>query len=267
MSSSSRARSTCSPGGSWGPRPAARSSRPIRIESRFESRSGASGGRQPAVFSPRPPTAGQRADARRPPTGTDSARWPSAGEADPAPRPAPPDRPMSMTRPAEPIAVAPGPTRAPACPHRPGPLRVLALAAWLGLAAGWLEVGVRVLCRAIDPTDRLYLMSRHFVWLAPLANLLLFSGIGALLAAATGLFPRRWGWIGPRLLCALAVLPPLMVAGPRIHPSAWSLLALGIAARLVPWFERLGARGWRGLARSLPALLAAVPVLAGLVLA
>ena len=49
---------------------------------------------------------------------------------------------------------------------------------WLGLAAGLLEVGMRVLCRAIDPTQRIYVTSRHFVWLTPLANMLLFVSTG-----------------------------------------------------------------------------------------
>ena len=53
-------------------------------------------------------------------------------------------------------------------------LDVLAWSIWFGLLAGLLEVGTRVLCRAIDPTKRLYLMSRHFVWLTPLSNMLLF---------------------------------------------------------------------------------------------
>ena len=61
---------------------------------------------------------------------------------------------------------------------------VLVLSAWCGLAAGLLEVGTRVLCRAIDPTKRLYLMSRHFVWLTPLVNLLVFLGLGLLLGGA-----------------------------------------------------------------------------------
>jgi hypothetical protein len=40
---------------------------------------------------------------------------------------------------------------------------VLALAIWCGLAAGWLEVGTRVLCKSVIGTNRLYLMTRHFV--------------------------------------------------------------------------------------------------------
>ncbi len=74
-------------------------------------------------------------------------------------------------------------------PHL-SPLDVLLLSPCGGLAGGLLEVGMKVLCRSIDSTYRLYMMSRHFVWLAPLANLLLFSSLGLLLALATKFWPR-----------------------------------------------------------------------------
>ena len=62
------------------------------------------------------------------------------------------------------------------------------LAACWGLLAGWLEVGTRVLARAIDPTGRLNMMSRHYVWTVPLSNLLLFFVAGLLLALVTRRF-------------------------------------------------------------------------------
>ena len=65
------------------------------------------------------------------------------------------------------------------------------LAAWCGLAAGLLEVGTRVLCRAIEPSQRLYLISHHFIWLSPLANLAFFMVIGFFLAVAIMLAPAR----------------------------------------------------------------------------
>jgi arylsulfatase A-like enzyme len=139
---------------------------------------------------------------------------------------------------------------------------VLAMAAGCGLAAGWLEVGTRVLCRIIHSTGRMYMMSRHFVWLVPLANLLLFVGVGLFLALLTKLGPPLGRWLSLRLLAAGAVLPALLVAGPEIYPWAWLLLAWGIALRLVPWLER-SSRCW--LWGSLPALLGAVLVVAGLV--
>ena len=160
---------------------------------------------------------------------------------------------------------SPGATRSPTAPRRLGPLDVLVLSGWCGLAGGLLEVAARVLCRSIDPDHRMYLMSRHFVWLAPLSNLLLFVGMGLILAVATKLWRRSCGWLSPRFISFWAVLPVLMVAGPRIYPWAWGILALGIAARLGPIFERhaTGLRRW--LMLSFPALLGTVLVVACLV--
>ncbi len=141
---------------------------------------------------------------------------------------------------------------------------VLVLAICCGLTAGLLEVGTRVLCRSINPTKRLYQVSRHFVWLAPLTYLLFFLGFGLFLAVATRLWPRRGGWLSPRLLIAGAVLPSLMVAGPQVYHEAWLILALGIASRLVPLLERDPIRVRRWLLLSIPALLGSVLVLAGL---
>jgi arylsulfatase A-like enzyme len=137
------------------------------------------------------------------------------------------------------------------------------LAAWCGLAAGLLEVGLRVLCRIINPTDRLYQVSRHFVWLAPLTYLLLFLAMGLFFAAITRLSPRRGGWLSRRLIVACCLVPALMVAGPQIHIAAWVILALGIVSRLVPLLERhaIGLRRW--MLWSFPGLLGLVLVVAG----
>ena len=146
---------------------------------------------------------------------------------------------------------------------RSGPRDVLILAAWCGLAAGWLEVATRFVCRYINPTNRLHQRSRHFVWAAPLTYLLLFLAMGLFLAVVTRLWPRRGGWLSRRLIVACAFVPALMVAGPQIYNEAWIILATGMASRLVPVLER-HAIGWRrGLSWSLPGLLAMVPVVAG----
>jgi hypothetical protein len=74
---------------------------------------------------------------------------------------------------------------------------LLFLSAWCGLAAGLLEVGTRVLCRAIDPSQRLYSVSRYFIWLSPLSNPAFFMVIGLVLAAAIKPAPRATSWLGP----------------------------------------------------------------------
>jgi len=172
---------------------------------------------------------------------------------------------MSKTTPPEPKTVSPSSGGSPVAQRRLGPLDVLVLSVWCGLAGGLLEVGARVLRKTIDPTNRLYGVSRHFVWLVPLTYLLLFSGIGAVLAVAAKRWPRRGGWLAPRLLCALAVLPMFMVAGHRIYPQAWLILSVGIASLVAPSLEWHAVGLRRALLKTLPSLLAMVLVLAGFI--
>jgi arylsulfatase A-like enzyme len=148
---------------------------------------------------------------------------------------------------------------------RLGTFEILMLSAWCGLAGGLLEVGTRVLCRAIDPTKRLYFMSRHFVWLTPLANLVVFLGVGFCLVVLTRMWPRLGAWLSPRVLCALAILSALIVVSPQIYPEASLVLALGIASQLVAWLARFPDGTRRRLVWSFPGLLAVVMIVAGCV--
>jgi arylsulfatase A-like enzyme len=136
---------------------------------------------------------------------------------------------------------------------------------WLGLAAGLLEVGARVLCKFVAPQGRLYMMSRHFVWLAPLSSLLFFSMVGLSLALATKLWPRFGGWLGPRIVGFLAVLPAFMVISSRIYPLAWVVVAAGVASRLAPVLERQPTGLRRRLMLTFPVPLLLVLVAAGYV--
>jgi hypothetical protein len=61
---------------------------------------------------------------------------------------------MSTTSPADRMTLSPGSARSQALVGRLGPLDVLALSGWCGLAAGLLEVGTRVLCRSIGATNQ-----------------------------------------------------------------------------------------------------------------
>jgi arylsulfatase A-like enzyme len=144
-----------------------------------------------------------------------------------------------------------------------GPLDVLVFSAWCGLAGGELEVASRVLYKNLSSTNQLYGMTRHFVWVVPLVNLSLFLGMGLFWAVATELGPRRAGWLGPRLIGALAILPALVVAGPQVYLIAWLIFALGIASWLAPVLERHAAGMRRRLMWSFPVLLGIVLVQAG----
>jgi arylsulfatase A-like enzyme len=148
---------------------------------------------------------------------------------------------------------------------RLSPLNMFILSAWFGLLGGLLEVGVRVIPRGVDSTNRLYGMSRHFLWLVPLANLLVFTGVGIIVAWASKLWPRRAAWFCPRLVCFLAVLPLLLVAGPQIYGYAWALVACGVAFLIVPFLEQRSVHVSRLLVWSFPALLGSVLLLGGIV--
>jgi arylsulfatase A-like enzyme len=103
-------------------------------------------------------------------------------------------------------------------------------------------------------------MTRHFVWLAPLANLSLFCGMGLCFALLTRLWPRLGGWLFLRVICFFAILPALIALSPRIYPQAWAVLAAGIAVWVSPFFERHAAGLRRWLVLSFPGLAGLVVV-------
>ncbi|MGO9470312.1 MAG: sulfatase-like hydrolase/transferase [Isosphaeraceae bacterium] len=146
--------------------------------------------------------------------------------------------------------------------HRIKAFDLFLLSAWCGLASGLLEVGARVICRAIDPTQRLYMVSRHFLWLGPLSSLLFFLGIGLVLSVAVKVSPRAAGWLGPRVICALGIMPALLAAGPRIYPEAWALFGFGMGVQLVPILERRHSALRRKLVWTFPVMLGLVVLLA-----
>jgi arylsulfatase A-like enzyme len=163
----------------------------------------------------------------------------------------------------------PAASERPSCEPRSkrqiGAWELLALAACCGLIAGWLEVGMRVVCKSLIGTNRLYMMTRHFVWLVPLSNLLLFLFGGLWLAAATKARPRPFGWLSTRIICAFALMPALLVASPQIYPWAWLILAAGIAIRFVPWLERSDVPWRQCLIWGFPSLLSLVLLMVGVV--
>jgi arylsulfatase A-like enzyme len=137
-------------------------------------------------------------------------------------------------------------------------LSLLVLSAWCGIWAGLLEVATIVLRKHIFDPDRLYRMSRHFVWLIPLSNLGVFVALGLLGCGVILVSPRHGRRLFTRFLTAGAVLPTLLVAFPRIYSLAWLVAGLGIATQIVPLIERRGARLRRFVFFSLPVPMAIV---------
>jgi arylsulfatase A-like enzyme len=139
---------------------------------------------------------------------------------------------------------------------------LLLLSAWCGLVAGLLEVSAIVLRKLVLDSDHLYRMSHHFVWLIPLVNFCVFLVLGVLGCGTILLAPRRGRWLFTRGLCALVVLPSLLVALPRVYGLAWLVVALGMATQLVPLIERRGPLLRRSFMFGFPAAIAAVTILA-----
>jgi arylsulfatase A-like enzyme len=120
---------------------------------------------------------------------------------------------------------------------RLGPISILVLSAWCGLVAGLLEMtAVHARKRFFDP-NHFYGMSRQFVWMVPLADLLIFLVLGLILSLVVR-FGARGRRIAPWALGTLAFLPPFWAAFPRVYGPALLVLAAGLAARLVPALER-----------------------------
>jgi hypothetical protein len=72
---------------------------------------------------------------------------------------------------------------------RLSPLGELLLAAWFGLAPGLLELALLV-GRVVAFEKGFFLRSRHFLWMVPLSDLVIFASLGLVLACATAA-----GWI------------------------------------------------------------------------
>jgi arylsulfatase A-like enzyme len=112
--------------------------------------------------------------------------------------------------------------------------RLLLMAVWFGLLAGLLEASH--LTVRIFFLHQIIGLSRHIVWMAPLADAFLFAVVGLFL------FPIAWRW--PKLISlrvsvfifAFLSFLSLLISYPLFHRYAVLLLALGLAvqtARLI----------------------------------
>ena len=122
-----------------------------------------------------------------------------------------------------------------------GPIR---LALGFGLVAGWLELGLVLAQRALDPHVSMASLrtNRHFVWMIPVSDVLLFGATGLLLGLLGRFRPGLARAISWRCLVALAALAPLL-AVERLYGVAGVALACGLGVR--------GGRPAEALARRL----------------
>jgi arylsulfatase A-like enzyme len=137
-------------------------------------------------------------------------------------------------------------------------LQFVALAGWCGLSAGLVEVATTIIRKHTYDYNHLYWLSRHFVWLTPLVNLAIFLVLGLVFSVLLAFWRPRGRWLATRLLGTLTFLPPIWASSSRLYSVAGLVLAMGLAARLLPVLER-HARAFRRL------VVVSFPVVAGLV--
>jgi arylsulfatase A-like enzyme len=139
----------------------------------------------------------------------------------------------------------------------------LLLCGWCGLVAGLLEVGATIARKQFFDFNRLYWTSRHFIWMVPLADLVVFLGLGMVLWLISRWLGRRGCWLANRMLGVFLFVPAFWAAFPRIHELAAVVLLGGVMVRLVPAVERRGVGFRRLVVCSFPVVVLAVAVLAG----
>ncbi len=145
---------------------------------------------------------------------------------------------------------------------RLGTITLLGLSAWCGTIAGLLEVMTVIVRKRFFDTNQLLSMTRHFIWLFPLADILILLLAGLVGSLVVMLWPSGGRCAVLRALCALTLLPMLLVAVPQVYGVAWVVVALGLSARLVPVLERRRAAFRRVALYSSPVLALTAAALA-----
>ena len=137
------------------------------------------------------------------------------------------------------------------------PLDLFLLMIWFGLLTGLLEAGLVLVHRSLF--DHISLESlrtnRHFVWMIPTADVLLF-GVAGLAFAGLGRRYPRWAY---KLVCTIAVgwmALGILWTVEWLHSIAGIVVACVVAARAVPGL-------WAFTPRLLPIIRVSTPIMAG----
>ena len=153
-----------------------------------------------------------------------------------------------VTRVARSVFVAPPEPQVEPLPVKPLDLALTGL--WFGLATGALELGWFLLTRGITGEVNLESlhMNRHYAWMMPLCDTLLFGALGLLFAAvAVARKKPRLKRLAIHVFTCLSVLS-LVLSIPKIYVFALVLLSLGLSWRIATWLLRR-AEGFRRVVR------------------
>ena len=113
--------------------------------------------------------------------------------------------------------------------HLDAPTIPIITGLWIGLLTGYLEGLYLIVHRSmIDPFTYL---SRHFIWMAPAANAMIFLSIGLLFAFLMYVRPSPIWHHWTILICASFGYLSLLFLLDEVHPLASILLAAGLGYR------------------------------------
>ena len=138
----------------------------------------------------------------------------------------------------------------------------VATSCWLGIAVGLIQLGLLLLEKKNNHVASLgaLRLNRHFLWMVPVAHLMIFASWGFLWVLIRRYQPAVAQRFAPRAIAALAILSFLLTIQ-QIETIASILLACGLAWQLVPRLGRLTVPFQKVVYYSFPGLLIAVAVL------
>ncbi len=141
---------------------------------------------------------------------------------------------------------------------------LILLSIWLGLVTGLLELGLVYARNHVSGWSALSALqiSRHFPWMIPLANLVLFLGWGLVVVLLGRVWTRFGGQPSVFLLSFPACLAPLLVF-PGLYKIAYIALAAALATWVARWIWAVPGRFCRLVTTSLPVLFMASCLFAG----
>jgi len=141
------------------------------------------------------------------------------------------------------------------------PTRLLLIAVWFGLVTGLGEVTILGIS-SFHPWSRVQYMNPHVYWMAPLSDVALFGSLGVLLIVAGRRLP---GVIGLRRVAfvfgLLGFLGLSLLFQPELHNAAALVLAVGLAVQCSRLITFHAGRFHALVQRTLPYLVAGIPVL------
>jgi arylsulfatase A-like enzyme len=139
----------------------------------------------------------------------------------------------------------------------------LAMAMWLGLVMGLLEVGMLLVEKQQNhvATIGALRLNRHYPWMVPASQLAIFTAFGLVLALIRRVRPCLGSRVAPMALGTLVLLAFLLSIR-KLDTIACLLLAGGLATQLVPRLKKRFVPAFRGVVKlSLPVLLAGLALL------